>query len=267
MSERGLTSDYSMSSLIKDLEAVVSQVQVEHFVLMGSHATGHAAISYAASHPEQVHSLILTPTSVSGRDWSVIVNVDLAGQNWEFFLSFFNQYTSAPEACAENVEILRKSVDQADWLTMARVWRDSDVEKLLPRILAPTLLLHPREYLNIPLEKSARVAALIPNARLSLIEGRSSFGDASSGLKAIDDFLAEHAGRPAMSVRPFPASLSYREIEVLRLIAAGRSNQQIADELVISLNTARKHVANILAKTGTANRTEAAAYAHDHALT
>jgi DNA-binding NarL/FixJ family response regulator len=107
---------------------------------------------------------------------------------------------------------------------------------------------------------------LIPNARLSLIEGRSSFGDASSGLKAIDDFLAEQAGQSTRSIRPFPASLSSREVEVLRLIAAGRSNRQIADELVISLNTARKHVANILAKTGTANRTEAAGYAHDHAL-
>ena len=54
---------------------------------------------------------------------------------------------------------------------------------------------------------------------------------------------------------------------MLHLVAQGRSNQQIADELVISLNTARKHVANILDKTGTANRTEAAAYARDHGLT
>jgi DNA-binding NarL/FixJ family response regulator len=55
--------------------------------------------------------------------------------------------------------------------------------------------------------------------------------------------------------------LSPREIEVLRLLAAGRSNQQIADELVISLNTVNRHVSNIYAKTGAANRAEAAAYA------
>jgi DNA-binding NarL/FixJ family response regulator len=61
-----------------------------------------------------------------------------------------------------------------------------------------------------------------------------------------------------------PDGLSAREVEVLQLLAAGRSNQQIADELVISLNTARKHVANILGKTGTVNRTDAAAYARDH---
>jgi NarL family two-component system response regulator LiaR len=60
--------------------------------------------------------------------------------------------------------------------------------------------------------------------------------------------------------------LSSRELEVLRLLAAGRSNQQIADDLVISLNTVRRHVSNIFDKTGAANRTEAAVYARDHGL-
>ncbi|HEY4685433.1 MAG TPA: LuxR C-terminal-related transcriptional regulator, partial [Dehalococcoidia bacterium] len=45
-----------------------------------------------------------------------------------------------------------------------------------------------------------------------------------------------------------------------------RSNPQIADELVISLNTVQHHVSNILAKTGCANRTEAAVYARDRGL-
>ena len=56
--------------------------------------------------------------------------------------------------------------------------------------------------------------------------------------------------------------LSERETEVLRLIAQGRTNQQIAAELVISLNTVAHHVANVLAKTGADNRTQAAAWAH-----
>jgi DNA-binding CsgD family transcriptional regulator len=65
---------------------------------------------------------------------------------------------------------------------------------------------------------------------------------------------------------PLPAlfdidDLSAREVEVLRLIAAGKSNQDIADALHISLNTVATHVRNSLAKTGSTNRTEAAAYA------
>ena len=54
--------------------------------------------------------------------------------------------------------------------------------------------------------------------------------------------------------------LSRREREVLGLIARGRTNQQIADELFISLHTVARHVANIFDKTGAANRTEAARY-------
>lgn len=58
-----------------------------------------------------------------------------------------------------------------------------------------------------------------------------------------------------------PDALSQREIEVLRLLATGKSNRDIADVLYISLSTVASHVRHILTKTGCANRTEAAAYA------
>jgi DNA-binding CsgD family transcriptional regulator len=60
--------------------------------------------------------------------------------------------------------------------------------------------------------------------------------------------------------------LTAREVEVLGLIAIGRSNADIATALSISLNTVATHVPNILAKTGCANRTEAAAYARRRGL-
>jgi DNA-binding NarL/FixJ family response regulator len=56
--------------------------------------------------------------------------------------------------------------------------------------------------------------------------------------------------------------LTAREDEVLRLLAAGRSNREIATELFIAPKTASVHVSNILAKLGAASRTEAAAIAH-----
>jgi LuxR family maltose regulon positive regulatory protein len=60
--------------------------------------------------------------------------------------------------------------------------------------------------------------------------------------------------------------LSERELEVLRLLAAGRQNQQIAEELVVAVNTVKKHVAHILDKLGAANRTEATARARELGL-
>ena len=62
------------------------------------------------------------------------------------------------------------------------------------------------------------------------------------------------------------SSLSAREFQVLRLVAQGATNPIIADELEISRSTVARHVATILAKTGLANRTEAAALASQHGL-
>jgi DNA-binding CsgD family transcriptional regulator len=78
----------------------------------------------------------------------------------------------------------------------------------------------------------------------------------------------ERALRAGGQRRPlgYPDGLTEREVEVLRLLAQGKSNQQIATELSISLHTAGHHVGSILAKAGAANRTEAASYAFQRGL-
>jgi DNA-binding CsgD family transcriptional regulator len=63
-----------------------------------------------------------------------------------------------------------------------------------------------------------------------------------------------------------PHGLSEREAEVLRLVAQGLSNREIGAALSISKHTAANHVKSILKKTGCANRTDAASYAHQHGL-
>ena len=73
--------------------------------------------------------------------------------------------------------------------------------------------------------------------------------------------------RKRAAAAPGPAEpLTSRELEVLRLLAAGRSNQRIARELVLALDTVKKHVSHVLAKLGAANRTEAAARARQLGL-
>ena len=66
--------------------------------------------------------------------------------------------------------------------------------------------------------------------------------------------------KPA-SAPTYPGGLTEREVEVLRLVAAGKTNLEIAEELVIAEGTARRHVANIYEKIGAANRAEATRYA------
>jgi DNA-binding CsgD family transcriptional regulator len=71
---------------------------------------------------------------------------------------------------------------------------------------------------------------------------------------------AEAAAAASQAQQPVPAigNLTAREAEVLRLLVAGRSDQEIAETLFISRRTASKHVSNILAKLEVPTRSEAA---------
>ena len=86
-----------------------------------------------------------------------------------------------------------------------------------------------------------------------------------TGLRGKIDALSRRA-RLEVDKTAAPDGLSRRELAVLRLLAAGHSNREIGERLFVSPNTVANHVRNILAKTGTANRTEAAAYAHRRGL-
>ena len=76
----------------------------------------------------------------------------------------------------------------------------------------------------------------------------------------------EQLGAPGEGLADLPDGLSPREVVVLRLVARGLSNREIGDDLVISQHTVANHVRSILRKTGSANRTEATAYAFRHGL-
>jgi DNA-binding NarL/FixJ family response regulator len=61
-------------------------------------------------------------------------------------------------------------------------------------------------------------------------------------------------------------TLTPRELEVLRLVATGMTNQEVAGELGVAVKTVDRHVANILAKLGVPTRTAATAFAYEHGL-
>jgi ATP/maltotriose-dependent transcriptional regulator MalT len=113
------------------------------------------------------------------------------------------------------------------------------------------------------------------HARLLLARGGDH--DRASALLGEATALAERIGLTALRGRiaalgaPAPAGgpaggLSSREVQILGLIARGLSNREIGGTLFISEHTAANHIRSILRKTGCANRTEAASYAHRHGL-
>jgi DNA-binding NarL/FixJ family response regulator len=105
-------------------------------------------------------------------------------------------------------------------------------------------------------------------AREKLAEARalySEFGNETE-VHRMDQALRRHTHeRPAQRLA-LPAGLSTREVEVLRLAAAGRSNREIAGELVLSEKTVENHLTRIYGKIGAENRAAAAAFAIRHSL-
>jgi pimeloyl-ACP methyl ester carboxylesterase/DNA-binding CsgD family transcriptional regulator len=270
MSSRGLSAQHAFADYGRDIEAVVNELALERPVLISARGGARLAVQYAANHRQDVAALILVAAAPSVRDDRAPALFEfISTQDWEMFLYSLVPRSLDPEEASRRVELLRQSFDQEDYvLRMRSIFRDEDemgkLDSLLANCPAPTLLLHPRDYHLMPPSAALKLAQSA-RTTLSLIDGDMSFGDISQAMRAIDAFLAGQ--RDAGPTRADRSGLSQRETEVVRLVVAGKSNQEIADELVISLNTVRRHVSNIFDKTGTANRTEAAIYARDHGIT
>jgi DNA-binding NarL/FixJ family response regulator len=87
------------------------------------------------------------------------------------------------------------------------------------------------------------------------------------GMRTLVAAIAAFRQRYGLRLARKPVGLTNRELEILGLLSLGRTNKEIADALCISSNTVAVHVARVLSKTGSSNRTEAASYAVRHHLT
>ncbi len=139
--------------------------------------------------------------------------------------------------------------------------------------LAETLMLaSPQDHLRVFVDEGRPMAALLGRLvaaqRASQAAAEVPFADLA-GLRRAFDTEAAVAGR-AEHQAPAAAGLvdppTSRELEILALLAAGQSNQRIASQLFISLDTVKKHVGHLLGKLGAANRTEAVARARELGL-
>ncbi len=281
--------DLSFDAWVSDLEAVVQALQLEHFVLLGISQGGPVAIEYTARHPEKVEKLLLYGAYSRGflkRGGSAEehqARATLTRHGWGRDDPTYRQiFTSGfvPDATAEQAnwfnELQRVSTSPENAARLQNTLANIDVLDRVPGISVPTLVLHAVNDLRVPYEQGRQISSLIPGAKLVdldssnhlLIESEPAWKTCQS---AVREFLGAGpvASPEAVADAPIapPDGLTPREVEVLRLIASGRSNQEIATELVISFNTVTNHVKNILGKTGCANRTEAAAYAIPRGLT
>jgi len=251
----------------KDVEAVVGHLSLQQFALYGSDIGATIAITYAHKHPEKVSHLLL---SRPWRTWrqraaaTVHVVRSLRPENDEqwiatskFIASMATGFQADSDEVAKVASAIQEACDYEQYIAYMDAPVDVDLTDILPSLSVPTLVIHIPGMVLSAYEDSREVAARIKGARLVEYDPPGTF-------PVLFDFLRESSGAPA----PGRATndVSQRESEVLRLVAAGKSNQQIADELVISVNTVNRHVSNIFDKIGVANRAQAAVYAKDHGL-
>jgi ATP/maltotriose-dependent transcriptional regulator MalT len=116
--------------------------------------------------------------------------------------------------------------------------------------------------------ETARARVLIGRALRNLGDEDSAAAELGVARRAFVDLGAAPAVQEIdrMLRRALPGGLTEREAEVLRLVAAGRSNHDIANALVLSPKTVERHLSNIFVKLDVSSRTAAAAYAHEHGL-
>ncbi len=276
--------DLSSEAWIRDLETVIDSLGLDRVALLGISQGGPAAIAYAFRHPERVSHLILYGTFTQGRlarpnpSREVIEEVEslttLTRLGWGRDNPSYRQIFTArfiPEGSPEQIDWLndlqRISTSGANAAELVQATVHADVSDLTAQIRVPALVLHARDDAIVPFGWGRELAASIPGSRFVPLDSKNHY--LLEHEPAWSVFLSEvrrFLGESGYSKLVYPDGLTGRLVEVLRLIAAGKTNREIGQELVISVNTVDRHISNIFAKTRVSNRAEAASYAVRHDL-
>jgi DNA-binding CsgD family transcriptional regulator len=258
-----------MDSALWDVEAVVDAAGLDRFDLIGTYDGAHVALAYCARHPERVRRMVLMGLCRSAATFMATVGDGLADyvrSNWDgalLALAAIALRNAPGEPLPSLVEAHRRALSQEAALKYLAFTSTLDSTQILSQIKAPTLVLHWRDDPTVPLAEGREAAALIPGARF-VAAGGAGPPWAGSGpfLEAILNFLRE----ADLEAPAIPCGLTDRETEILALVAAGLSNQEIAAQLLISARTAERHIQNIYIKIDARNRAEATAFALRHRI-
>ena len=265
----GLEDEYEV------LRGLLDAIGVGRVALLGASSGCAVASAYAARHPDRSEALILYGGFVRGADIAPPAArqamLSVVEGHWglgsRVLADVFMPGASAGEREAF-AQFQRRSASREVAAALLRATYGFDSSGHLGDVRLPTLVLHRREDRAIPYALGRELASAIPGARFESLDGVDHFpwrGDADAVADAIITFLGGRVP-PRRSPPQVPEQLSDREREVLALVARGRTDAQIAEQLVLSGHTVHRHVANIRTKLGVSSRAAAAAWATEHGL-
>jgi pimeloyl-ACP methyl ester carboxylesterase/DNA-binding CsgD family transcriptional regulator len=267
-----LTLDYEVALL----EAVIDHVSAEHVTLFGLSCGAPVSAAYASRHAARVDRVVLYGGYACGSELGPpdtrAALTELVRSAWglgsRVLADVFGRSLAADEreAFAAYQRASASAATAADLLELTYAY---DVREALPTMAVPTLVVHRDHDRAIAARHGRELAGLIPGAELVTFEGDAHlpwYGDADPVLGAVARFLEIPFSEipPLEPTAPREAragaidQLSKREREVLRLVAEGLGDAEIAERLVLSRHTVHRHVANIRRKLGLHSRSAAA---------
>jgi DNA-binding CsgD family transcriptional regulator len=230
------------------------------------------AIAFAAQHPQRVTHLVLWHAFPSYSEYfqsSIGDALSLVKDNWDLFTltaAHVRVGWLRPTEARQAANLLRDSVERDFYLREIDGASELDATAFLQDVAAPTLVLCRRQFNDYELETSKRLAASIPGAKLALVSGAFNriYDEKEEAIQQVEEFLGVSHCRPVRLQETATGQLNdltRREIEILRYLAEGWRNREIAAKLGLSVYTVSRHVATIYQKIGAHGRAEATRYA------
>ena len=257
-------SDFTLDAELACLEALLDHLGAERVTLMGGSSGGCTAVAFAARHPDRVERLILYGAYARGVD---VAPADVRAavvaairSHWGLGSRLLAQSFLGDDTDGAQARLARLQRESTDAETAARLLEfvySVDVTADVPNVAAPAVVLHRRFDRAVPYALGRELAAALPDATFVPLAGKAHlpwYEDSDAVVRACRGVSAAPAAEESRL-------LSEREREVLGLVARGLTDEEIAEQLVLSPHTVHRHVANIRRKLGSTSRTAAVAEA------
>jgi DNA-binding CsgD family transcriptional regulator/pimeloyl-ACP methyl ester carboxylesterase len=277
ISQRSVSS-LSLANFVEDMRAVLACLRIERVALC---ALGDAALiaCHAASlWHTRVTNMVFIGAGESETNRRVLslrhASPGLEARLRGALLAGLDDKNNASALSA----VAREALSSNALMHWEQVLRRNSLSSMASRVAAPALWLHAVDDELVTAKNARTLVKTMRKATLMMVPGRSAMDiwRDRTAMQAMTRFLAKGFGiedeivraqrRSPRKLAAYPSGLSEREVEVLRFVAVGRTNKEISEDLFISLNTVSYHLRNIFNKTGAANRTAAASFAHRHGL-
>ncbi|MBK7330200.1 MAG: hypothetical protein IPI85_14300 [Dehalococcoidia bacterium] len=276
--------EHSIERYADDLEAVADAAGLDDIMIYSAVVSCSEALHLAARGPRVTRAALGEPV-LSGREWlnrsEIRPLLAVLDRDPSMFLQVMVQFASGwgrstePFTGGASTREPISIASEDDLRATIDAYAACELDAIAPLVRAECLITHNTGDSLVADPHSARLAQLLPNATLLLWSAAERWVFPPEVVARVREFLGGEPASTALDAGTTPSggsgaaqllALSAREREVLALVAAGKTNREIAEKLVVAEATAARHVHNILNKLDLANRVEAATWAARHGL-